>query len=148
MKVYGEDLVKKADCVKHVAKRLGTALRNARKRSQYVKLGRGEGRGRLTDSKIAQMTGYYSSAIKKNIGNVEAMWKAITAILLHSMSNDESHSYQQCPQGVSSWCYHNRQLAAGAEQPKVPDAYLPIPKEVGMQLLPIFNRPSSPELLQ
>lgn len=59
--VYGETKVVKTDCVNHIAKRMGTALRNLKKQTSGI----GE-RGRLTEARIVKMTGYYHNAITSN----------------------------------------------------------------------------------
>lgn len=51
---YGEDCpVKKSECVGHIQKRMGTRLRNIKKKE---KLG---GKGKLTDLVIKKLTTYY-----------------------------------------------------------------------------------------
>ncbi|GFT80677.1 uncharacterized protein TNCV_2772971 [Trichonephila clavipes] len=64
-KVYGDDVViVKEECVNHVAKRLGTALRNKVKewRSKGVTLG-GRKQGSLTDATITKLQNFYRKAI-------------------------------------------------------------------------------------
>ncbi|GFU95756.1 uncharacterized protein TNCV_4889451 [Trichonephila clavipes] len=59
-KVYGDDVViVKEECVNHVAKRLGTALRNKVKecRSKGVTLG-GRKQGSLTDATITKLQNF------------------------------------------------------------------------------------------
>ena len=67
MKPYGNKLVKKEECVNHVAKRLGAALETLKKKSQGsgVPLG---GRGMLTATMIKTLQTYYQNAIKNNAG--------------------------------------------------------------------------------
>ena len=96
--MYGsepDDLVEKVDCVGHVQKRLGTALRNLKIRYRGQKLSDGKtigGAGRLTDSLINSLQNYYGSAIRTNKGNLEQMIRAVQATLLHSNSSDETPS--------------------------------------------------------
>ena len=145
--VYGKDvLIIKTDCVNHVSKRLGTALRSLKKSGSQdsVKIG---GRGRLTDERIKKWQGYYYAAIKKNAGDVDAMQKGILAILFHAMSSADSHCHVHCPSGAESWCYHQRAVAQGTD-PVMPGHHEPIPKDLGMKLFPIFKRLSSLELLK
>ena len=65
---YGESyVVVKEECVGHVQKRLGTALRNYKKNAKSQKLSDGKtvgGRGRLTDKVIDQMQNHYGKAIR------------------------------------------------------------------------------------
>lgn len=64
--------VVKKECVRHVQKRLGTALRKMKKE----KKGFG-GKGKLTDAMIDKLQNYYGIAIRNNSGNLTAMKKAI-----------------------------------------------------------------------
>ncbi|GFW39844.1 uncharacterized protein TNCV_2420091 [Trichonephila clavipes] len=71
--VYGDDVViVKEECVNHVAKRLGTALRNKVKewRSKGVTLG-GRKQGSLTDATITKLQNFYRKAIVDNVPEVE-----------------------------------------------------------------------------
>ena len=103
--------IKKEDCVNHVSKRLGTALRNVvtdcRKRG--VTLG-GRGRGQLTGVAIKRLTGYYSKAVRGK-SSVEAMKKAVMASLYHCMSTDKKPQHNFCPIGIDSWCFFRRAKA-------------------------------------
>ncbi|KAL8616728.1 hypothetical protein ACOMHN_017766 [Nucella lapillus] len=56
--------IEKLECVNHVTKRMGTALRNLvqKRKAQSQTI---SGRGRLTDIRIKKLTNYYGSAIKK-----------------------------------------------------------------------------------
>ena len=72
----------KIDCVNHVTKRLGTALRNLvqTRKAQHAPI---HGRGKLT------LTNYYGWAIKDNSGDLEALERAVWASFFHTMSSDE-----------------------------------------------------------
>ncbi|GFU93251.1 uncharacterized protein TNCV_1859821 [Trichonephila clavipes] len=72
-KVYGPDIViKKEECINHVSKRLGTALRST--------------------VKDCRAQGYFEKQ-----GDVNAMKTAIYATLLHSISTDAKPQHAKCP---------------------------------------------------
>jgi len=57
---YGDNCsVIKSRCVGHVDKRMGTQLRNVKKKEKL-------GKGRLTDVLIKKLTNYYGLAIRQN----------------------------------------------------------------------------------
>ena len=61
--------VTKEECVGHVQKRLGTALKKYKKDKKGQKLADGKtvgGKGRLTDKIIDSMQNYYGQAIQEN----------------------------------------------------------------------------------
>ncbi|GFX83482.1 uncharacterized protein TNCV_324311 [Trichonephila clavipes] len=100
-KVYGPDIViKKEECINHVSKRLGTALRFTVKdcRAQGISLG-GKAHGSLKEVTIKKLTTYYHKAILRNKGDVNAMKTAIYATLLHSISTDAKPQHSKCPAG-------------------------------------------------
>ncbi|GFX33680.1 uncharacterized protein TNCV_1933471 [Trichonephila clavipes] len=106
-KVYGPDIViKKEECINHVSKRLGTALRSTVKdcRAQGISLG-GKAHGNLKEATIKKLTTYYQMAILRNKGDVNAMKTAIYATLLHSISTDAKPKHSKCPAGENSWCF-------------------------------------------
>lgn len=106
------------DCVGHVQKRMGKALRELKKKGGKLEDGKPiGGRGnRLTDSAIDKLQLYYGRAIRANTVKLssdaattkkclEGMKKAIQAVLHHSViSNDDSVRHQYCPDGEESWC--------------------------------------------
>ena len=61
-------LVEKLECIGHVQKRMGTALRNLRKEKKGTR-----GKGKLTDRMIDRLQNYYGIAIRSNIGDLEGM---------------------------------------------------------------------------
>ncbi|KAH7951165.1 hypothetical protein HPB52_005888 [Rhipicephalus sanguineus] len=63
------------DCINHVHKRMGAALRNIvdKKKAQGESLG---GRGKLTQEKIKTIANYYGYALRSNINDVPAMKRA------------------------------------------------------------------------
>ena len=98
IKVYGEDtIIKKEECINHVSKRMGTALRTLKKNSSKTgtTLG-GRAQGSLTDT-LTKLTGYYGKAVRNNCDNVDNMQQAIDATRLHYMSTDSEHATRQMP---------------------------------------------------
>ena len=92
MNIYDKPIVKE-ECVNHVHKRMGTALRHL---SKSKRLG-GKGKGRLTQDKTIQFQHYYRFAVMNNIGDSEAMRNAIWATLFHCASTDISPQHEKCP---------------------------------------------------
>nr|KAG5694518.1 hypothetical protein BaRGS_030393 [Batillaria attramentaria] len=74
--VYNGRPIEKIECVNHVTKRLGTALRTLveKRKAQGQPIG---GRGKLTAERIKKLTNYYGRAIKDNKGNLDAMVNAL-----------------------------------------------------------------------
>ena len=58
----------KKECVGHVQKRVGTALRNLKKENKGL-----GGKWKVTDALIDRLQNYYGIAIRSNVGNLEAM---------------------------------------------------------------------------
>jgi hypothetical protein len=149
--VYGtdpEDQVVKLDCVGHVQKRLGTALRNLKVKYRGQKLSDGKtigGARRLTDSLINSLQNYYGNAIRSNKGSLDLMVRAVQATLLHSNSSDETPRHHLCPPGEHSWCKWQRAQALGIEYSHTKP---PIPEAIVLLLKPIYARLGSPLLLQ
>ncbi|KAH7956252.1 hypothetical protein HPB52_007664 [Rhipicephalus sanguineus] len=113
-KVYGYVEVEKEDCVNHVQKRIGTALRNLVSRSKasgFQSLG---GKGRLTADLITRLSSYYGWALKTHKGDVDAMHKAVMATYHHITSNDTASNHSFCPTGPNSWCRQNAAEARAA----------------------------------
>ena len=147
-KLYGKRYqVRKEECIGHIQKRMGNALRTlirdmkGQKMSDSKSIG---GKGRLTKERIDSFQRFYGNAIRGNIGNIGAMQDAIWAIFHHSVvpprvtSLDMQHKY--CPTGVDSWCAYNSGKATYDESKRLPTAFYDL-------LLPIFRRLSSSELL-
>ena len=77
VKPYSETVtINKEECVNHVSKRLGAALRGvvSQWRSQGVTLGR-KGHGTLKQDTVAKLTRYYQKLILDNKGDLAAMKK-------------------------------------------------------------------------
>ena len=73
---YNGTLVTNMECVNHVTKRMGTALRTLVEKRKAQKLSIG-GRGKLTDDRIKLLTSYYGKAIKTNVGDLKVMEEAV-----------------------------------------------------------------------
>ena len=131
--------VVKKECVGHVQKRVGTALRKLKKE----KKGMG-GKGKLTDRMIDRLQNYYGIAIRSNVGNLSKMKKAIYVSLMHCASSKEHNLHLHCPEGADSWCRHNSDIANRTKLFK-PGPGLPV--EIIAELKPIYLRLSEDALL-
>ncbi|CAN7947575.1 unnamed protein product [Ixodes pacificus] len=109
-KVYGFVPIEKKDCLNHVHKRMGAALRNVveKRKAQGEALG---GRGKLTQDKITKITEYYGYALRSHSHDVPEMKKAVQATLRHMCSTDGAPDHSLCLSGASSWCKYNRAQA-------------------------------------
>lgn len=115
LKVYGGDVpITKEECVNHIAKRLGTGLRNVVKtcKAQGITLG-GRRYGSLKQTTIVKLTKYYQNSILRNQDSVDNMRTDILATLHHCVSSDSVPRHMKCPQSEQSWCFYNRALAKG-----------------------------------
>ena len=140
--------VKKLDCVGHVQKRLGSALRDLKQRYRGQKLSDGKtigGAGRLTDALMNSLQNYYGDVIRKNKGDIDAMVKGVQATLLHSNSSDETPRHHLCPPGEDSWCKWQVAKAKGEEYHHKKS---PIPEPIVQLLKPIYARLGSKKLLE
>ena len=91
--------VGKKECVGHVQKHVGTALRRLKK----GKKGMG-GKGKLTDRMIDRLQNYYGIAIRSNVGNLSEMKKTTYASLMHRASSKDCNLHLYCPERADSWC--------------------------------------------
>lgn len=141
--VYDGFPIEKIECVNHVTKRLGTALRALvdKRKAQGQPIG---GKGKLTADRIKKLTNYYSRAIKDNSGNLDAMVNAVWASFFHTLSSDASHNHELCPDGPTSWCFFKRAQANNME-PRPHSKELPA--SVGEALKPVYQRLGDPQLL-
>eukprot|EP00795_Rhopilema_esculentum_P007344 gene7344-13076_t len=108
---YGPDVeIGKEDCINHVSKRMGSALRNlvAESKAQKQPV---SGKGKLTQEKMLKIQNYYGWAIKNHAGDIPLLEKSIMAILLYLSSTDDLPKHVPCPPGSSSWCFWQRALA-------------------------------------
>ena len=118
---YGDNYVAcKEECVGHVQKRLGSALRKykAKIKGQMLSDGKGISRsGRLSDKLIDKMQNYYGNAIRHNKGDLKSMKNSIKAIQHHMIINEslpleKQHLY--CPKDGNSWCKFWRDKLKGS----------------------------------
>lgn len=137
--------ISKLECVNHLHKRMGTALR---KRAKEAGLG-GRGEGRLTQEKCTRLQHYFRGAVLNNLADQQAMKNAIWASLFHCASTDEDPHHTRCPTGADSWCVFNAAAAQGQPQPPHLDHVgTPISREVLQSIVPIYRRMSCPALLR
>ena len=102
IKPYGEDIeIDKEECVNHVSKTLGSALRNivtdCRKRGVTLGGGGGRGKGQLTQNAIRKLTIYYNRAIRGS-SSVDSMKKAVMASLHHCFVQMTGLAMNSAPQ--------------------------------------------------
>lgn len=148
---YGPDCpIVKEECINHVAKRLGTALRNivsdCSKRG--ITLG-GRGEGRLTQTAITKLQAYYTKAVRSHTDNVVDMQNAIWASWFHCISTDAEPHHRRCPQGRESWCFFNRAVAQGLPPPPHKDHLgTHLNREVAEHVLPVYKKLADLELLK
>lgn len=100
--IYGDNHpIIKLNCVGHVVKSFGTALRSTSKKHH---LG---GKGRLTKTLTERMQQWYSKAIYKNKGDLSSMREAVWAIYFHMISTDDVPNHSFCPEEKDTWCSFN-----------------------------------------
>lgn len=99
-------VIKKEECVGHIQKRMGYALRQYKKRNRGIKLSDGNsvgGRNRLTDYQIDKMQNHFGEAIRNNPNNLIGMRNDIYAVLDHMVTNaQKSLDLQHEPDGVNT----------------------------------------------
>lgn len=139
---YDEE-VKKLECVLHVKKRMGTRLRNEKKKHKGIG---GKGTGKLTDKLIDDLTEYYKLAILRNTDSTENMRKAIWATYYHKISTDDEPQHMYCPPGPTSWCAWRRCESEGKLDVYKHDA--PLTPAVQNVIKPVYEDLSKPDLLQ
>ena len=148
---FGPDYeIKKEECVGHVQKRLGTALRKYKKDNKGKKLSDGKtvgGKGRLTDKVIDKMQNYYRKAIRGNKGDLNGMKESIKAIECHMIKNAKvglKEQHQYCPKSGDTWCKYWKDKNDGTElyneDNRLPEVFM-------AELHPIFQRLSKDDLL-
>ena len=149
LNVYPNFELQKQECVNHVGKRMYTALKKVVTNSSAkgIKLG-GAKLGSLTEEIIRKFQGFYSSAIKKNAPDIEAMRKAIFATIYHCSSTDDKPHHENCPIGPKSWCFWQRSIAENKRPEKHSTMKLYLRPDVVQKILPEYERLSDPNLLQ
>ena len=102
--------VEKEECVGHIQKRMGSALRTFKKDHKGRKLADGKGvggKGRLTDKVIDKIQNHYGNAIRRNGGDLKQMKNDIWAIYYHMIRDDDQDlevQHKHCPKSNSTWC--------------------------------------------
>jgi len=103
---YSNLTVTKKECIDHVQKRMGTRLREVKKKTKGL-----GGRGKLTEKLIDKLTIFYGLAIRRNVDSVVNMRKEIWATLKHNISTNDKPQHDDCPAGSESWCSWQRAKA-------------------------------------
>ena len=137
---YEDVVVEKKECVGHVQKRVGTALRKLKKGNTGM-----GGKGKLTDAMIDKLQNYYGIAIRSNVNDLNGMKKSIHATLFHCASNNNRPLHDHCPSGASSWCGYKRDQA---NKTKTYKHGAGLPLDIIAKIKPIYIRLSSDELLK
>ncbi|GFR99089.1 hypothetical protein ElyMa_004519500 [Elysia marginata] len=144
-----DEEVQKEDCINHVGKRLGAALRNAvsDNSKREVTLG-GRGRGRLTAKAIRRLQIYYSRAIRAG-KTPEEMRRNIMASVHHGYSTDDLPQHMFCPPGPDL-CFYKKSIAEHM-YPSGHKKRVHTPLDYNLlhpYLAPIYERLASLELLK
>jgi len=137
---YENFTVLKKECIDHVQKRMGTRLRNLKKKN--VGLG---GRNQLTGKLIDELSIYYGLAIRRNPESIEKMKNDIWATLYHKNSTDEKPQHEKCPPGESSWCSWQRAKTANTLENYHHKSALP--DKVFQAIEPVYKELSNDDLL-
>lgn len=143
--------MQKEECINHVSKRLGTALRNQAKvcKTKKITLG-GKSHGSLKETTIKKLTRYYHNAVFSCVNkDAASARKLILATLDHCASTDQQPKHSKCPTETNSWCFYNRALANN----EVPGNHgdnikTPLNKIVLEQITPIYKRLTETSLLE
>jgi hypothetical protein len=138
--------VEKIECVGHVQKRMGTRLRNLKKRFGTRPLADGKtigGRGRLTNDQIDKIQAYYGNAIRANKGNLVRMREAVWAIYFHKRSSDDAPNHNLC---CDSWCAYKKAASQNDSANYKHKKNLPV--AVTDEIKPIFQDLSKTQLLE
>ena len=99
MKVYGDDItIVKEECVNHVVKRMGTALRKLTTQTKKtgVTLG-GRGDGKLTKETMNELWVFYDRVIRSHRDDLEGMENAVMASFYHVSLTDAEPQHDRCP---------------------------------------------------
>ncbi|XP_013082132.2 uncharacterized protein LOC106067494 [Biomphalaria glabrata] len=149
--------IKKEECINHVSKRLGTALRNLV--TNEAKLGTTLGgckAGSLSQVTVAylRLKSICSSAITKKLCQANALpqrnsGKKIMTTFNHASSTDERPQHDCCPTGKMSWCFWQRALAHKLSPPSHKGKSSSfISQNVADKVRPIYERLTSDILLE
>ncbi|GFX02775.1 uncharacterized protein TNCV_4437571 [Trichonephila clavipes] len=150
-KIYGSDIkIEKEESLNHIAKRLGTSLRNKVKEwkaKKKVTLG-GRKQGSLTDKNIRKLQNYYRKAIKDNVPDTDKIKTAIYASLMHCSSTDKKPMHGKCPEGESSWCFYKRAIAKGETPGSHSSMKTYLSPQVVEKIRPVYQRLASDTILE
>ncbi|GFY03696.1 uncharacterized protein TNCV_3666071 [Trichonephila clavipes] len=149
-KIYGSDIkIEKEECLNHIAKRLGTSLRNKVKEWKVKKviLG-GRKQGNLTDKNITKLQNYYRKAIKDTIPDNDKMKTAIYASLMHCSPTDKKPMHGKCPEGESSWCFYKRAIAKGEIPRSHSSMRTYLSPQIVEKIMPVYQRLASDTILE
>ncbi|XP_032217741.1 uncharacterized protein LOC116601166 [Nematostella vectensis] len=130
----------KKECIGHVQKRVGSALRKLKRENPGL-----GGQGKLTDHQIDRLQNYYDIAVRSNVGNLEGMKKAVLASFFHCASNEKHQAHDRCPEGSTRWCNYQRDKASHRNTYKHGAG---LPREIIEKCKPVFTRLSSDSLLE
>ena len=148
LRVYGDVVLQKEECINHVAKRLGTALRKlaASGKKAGITLG-GRGHGKLTQATITKLTAYYGKAVRGH-RTYPPMCDAVWATFDHAVSTDENPQHGRCPVGADSWCFYQKALATGQDPgPHHISVGTPLSAEVAAHVKEVYVRLTHKDLL-
>jgi hypothetical protein len=143
-KIYGDIDIAKVDCINHVSKRMGTALRDFHEKNPAARLPQ---KGRFLKDIVPKLQNDYGKAIKSKTNSVDAMHDAIMSTLHHMSSTDANPQHHLCPEGETSHCFFQRALAKGEDAPTHTghDHLVPVNADA---LLPIYDRMADKKLPQ
>ena len=142
--------LEKAECINHVAKQLGTALRKlaASGKKAGITFG-GRGFGKLTQATINKLTAYYGKAVRAHPKDVDRMRDAILATFDNAISNDEKPQHDRCPVGADRWCFYQKALATGQEPgPHRTNVGTPLSSDVAEHVTGVYTRLAHVDLLK
>ena len=162
---YGKERpVMKAECVNHVAKRLGTALRNLKIGKVDVdssddddgeppkkKRKTGMGGKHKLDNVIDHLQIYFSVSLKRKVGtDASTMRNEILSTFYHCTSTDEEPHHELCAKGPQSWCTFNRKQALGEKIPshKEMKIYFHLTKRQLAKVKGIYDRLTTDEMME
>ncbi|XP_066583306.1 LOW QUALITY PROTEIN: uncharacterized protein [Prorops nasuta] len=141
---YGETAIIKKECVGHVQKRMGSRLRDCKKRNKGL-----GGKGKLTGKMIDKLSVYYGLAIRRNCNSLDGMKDAIWATFYHysSIAKNQEEQHSKYPKRADSWCEYQRAKASN-ELDSYQQSYTSLPADVLEAIRPIYDDLSKTELLQ
>ncbi|GBM49384.1 hypothetical protein AVEN_32515-1 [Araneus ventricosus] len=140
--VYDDGMkISKEKCLNHVAKRLGTGLRNKVKewRSKGVTIG-GRKEESLKESTTLKLTNFYRKDIKDNVPDVQKMKTAIVSSMIHTSSTDKAPKHNKGPTGLKSWCFYQRTLTNNKKPNSHSSIKTKLSKQALEKILPVYQR--------